>query len=53
MTEYAMRPIGRVSSARSARIDDDWGSVEGVIRLAEGRFTPDSVAVWRSSPTSR
>ena len=44
MTEYTVRPIGRVSSARSARIDDDWGSVESVIRRDEGRFTTDSVA---------
>jgi tRNA-Thr(GGU) m(6)t(6)A37 methyltransferase TsaA len=44
MTEYTVRPIGHVSSARSARIDDDWGSVESVIRLDESRFTPDSVA---------
>ena len=44
MTGYTVHPIGHVSSARSARIDDDWGSVESVIRLDEGRFTPDSVA---------
>jgi tRNA-Thr(GGU) m(6)t(6)A37 methyltransferase TsaA len=44
MTEYTVRPIGRVVSARSARIDDDWGNVESVIRLDEGRFTSDSVA---------
>jgi tRNA-Thr(GGU) m(6)t(6)A37 methyltransferase TsaA len=44
MTEYTVRPIGHVISARSARIDDDWGSVESVIRLDADRFTPDSVA---------
>ncbi|HUV18454.1 MAG TPA: SAM-dependent methyltransferase [Ilumatobacteraceae bacterium] len=44
MTEYFVRPIGHVSSERSSRIDDDWGSVESAIRLDEGRFTPDSVA---------
>ena len=44
MTEYTVRPIGHVFSARSSRTDDDWGSVESVIRLDEGRFTPDSVA---------
>jgi len=44
MTEYTVRPIGHVSSARSSRIDDDWGTVESVIRLDEGRFTPDSLA---------
>jgi len=44
MTEFTVRPIGHVISARSARIDDDWGNVESVIRLDEDRFTPDSVA---------
>jgi tRNA-Thr(GGU) m(6)t(6)A37 methyltransferase TsaA len=44
MTEYTVRPIGSVSSARSARVDDDWGSAESVIRLDKDRFTPDSVA---------
>jgi tRNA-Thr(GGU) m(6)t(6)A37 methyltransferase TsaA len=44
VSEYTVRPIGRVISARSARIDDDWGSVESVIRLDADRFTPDSVA---------
>jgi tRNA-Thr(GGU) m(6)t(6)A37 methyltransferase TsaA len=44
MTQYTVRAIGQVVSARSARIDDDWGSVESVIRLDQGRFTPDSVA---------
>jgi tRNA-Thr(GGU) m(6)t(6)A37 methyltransferase TsaA len=44
MSEYTVRAIGWVESARAARIDDDWGSVESVIRLDEGRFTPDSVA---------
>lgn len=43
MTEYTVCPIGHVSSARSTRIDDDWGSVENVIHLDDGRFTPDSV----------
>lgn len=44
MTEYTVHPVGHVSSARSSRIDDDWGTVESVIRLDEGRFTPDSLA---------
>jgi len=44
MTEYAVRPIGHVASARADRIDDDWGNVESVIRLDDRRFTPDSVA---------
>jgi tRNA-Thr(GGU) m(6)t(6)A37 methyltransferase TsaA len=44
MSEYTVRPIGQVSSTRSTRIDDDWGSVESVIRLDEDRFTTDSVA---------
>jgi tRNA-Thr(GGU) m(6)t(6)A37 methyltransferase TsaA len=44
MSEYTVRSIGWVESARAARIDDDWGSVESVIRLDEGRFAPDSVA---------
>jgi len=44
MSEYVVRPIGHVASARSARIDDDWGDVESVIRLDAGRFTTDSVA---------
>jgi tRNA-Thr(GGU) m(6)t(6)A37 methyltransferase TsaA len=44
MTEYTVRPIGHVASARSARIDDDWGSVESVIHLDGDRFTTDSVA---------
>lgn len=44
MTGYTVRPIGHVISARPARIDDDWGSVESVIRLDEDRFTPDSLA---------
>jgi tRNA-Thr(GGU) m(6)t(6)A37 methyltransferase TsaA len=44
MTEFIVRAIGTVTSARSARIDDDWGSVESVIRLDDARFTPDAVA---------
>ena len=44
MSEYTVCPIGHVASARSSRIDDDWGSVESVIRLDDDRFTPDSVA---------
>jgi tRNA-Thr(GGU) m(6)t(6)A37 methyltransferase TsaA len=44
MTQYTVRAIGQVVSARSARIDDDWGNVESVIRLDENRFAPDSVA---------
>lgn len=39
-----MRAIGHVHTSRSARLDDDWGNVESVIRLDESRFTPDAVA---------
>ncbi len=44
MMEYTVRAIGWVASSRDARIDDDWGDVEGVIRLDGDRFTPESVA---------
>ena len=44
MTEYTIRPIGLVSSAREGRVDDDWGDIESVIRLDAARFTPESVA---------
>ena len=44
MTEYTVRPIGLVSSAREGRVDDDWGDIESVIRLDAARFTPESVA---------
>jgi tRNA-Thr(GGU) m(6)t(6)A37 methyltransferase TsaA len=43
VTEYTVRPIGHVTSARSSRIDDDWGNVESVIHLDASRFTQDSV----------
>ena len=35
-------PVGTVMGGRSEPIDDDWGSVEAVIRLAD-RFDPDVV----------
>ena len=44
MTEFTVRPIGTVSSTRAARLDDDWGDVESVIRLDGDRFTPDALA---------
>jgi tRNA-Thr(GGU) m(6)t(6)A37 methyltransferase TsaA len=44
MTEYTVRPIGHVSSARAARLDDDWGAVESLIRLDRDRFTPEALA---------
>jgi tRNA-Thr(GGU) m(6)t(6)A37 methyltransferase TsaA len=44
MTEFAVRPIGTVSSTRAARLDDDWGDVGSVIRLDGDRFTPDALA---------
>jgi tRNA-Thr(GGU) m(6)t(6)A37 methyltransferase TsaA len=43
VTEYVVRPIGHVSSARAARLDDDWGDVESVIELDPERFTPASI----------
>jgi tRNA (adenine37-N6)-methyltransferase len=40
---HAVRVIGYVSSDRTGRADDDWGSVESVIRLDGDRFDPDSL----------
>jgi len=40
---YSVRAIGQVLSDRAAREDDDWGSVESVIRL-DDRFGPDALA---------
>jgi hypothetical protein len=42
--EYTVAAIGRVVSARVGREDDDWGSVESIIRLDDARFTPDALA---------
>jgi tRNA-Thr(GGU) m(6)t(6)A37 methyltransferase TsaA len=44
MTEYTVSPIGHVSSARAARLDDDWGAVESLIRLDRDRFAPEALA---------
>jgi tRNA-Thr(GGU) m(6)t(6)A37 methyltransferase TsaA len=43
MTEFTVRPIGYVSSTRAARLDDDWGDVESVIRLDSDRFTAEAL----------
>ena len=40
----ALTPIGRVSSARTEPVDDNWDSVESAIQLDRARFTPDSTA---------
>jgi tRNA (adenine37-N6)-methyltransferase len=37
-------PIGVVAGGRTEPIDDDWGSVDSVIRLDGSRFGPDAVA---------
>ena len=38
-----MRPVGTVVGGRVEPVDDDWGTVEAVIRL-DDRFGPDAVA---------
>jgi tRNA-Thr(GGU) m(6)t(6)A37 methyltransferase TsaA len=40
---FEVRPIGRVSSSRVGRLDDDWGDVRSVIHLDAGRFGPDAL----------
>jgi tRNA-Thr(GGU) m(6)t(6)A37 methyltransferase TsaA len=44
MTEYTVRAIGWVMSQRAARLDDDWGDVESVIRLDPDRFASEALA---------
>jgi tRNA-Thr(GGU) m(6)t(6)A37 methyltransferase TsaA len=44
MSEHTVRAIGHVSSERTGRSDDDWGSVDSVIRLDGSRFTPEALA---------
>ncbi|TFH16210.1 MAG: S-adenosylmethionine-dependent methyltransferase [Acidimicrobiales bacterium] len=39
---YSVRAIGEVRSDRAGREDDDWGSVESVIRL-DDRFGPEAL----------
>ncbi|MFD3453107.1 SAM-dependent methyltransferase [Streptomyces sp. NPDC058691] len=43
MSVIEVRPIGRVSGGRAVVEDDDWGGVEAVIRLDEGRFGPEAL----------
>ena len=43
MSEFTVRPIGHVTSAREERLDDDWGEVESEIVLDAERFTPDAL----------
>ena len=38
-----MRPVGVVVGGRPEPVDDDWGTVEAVIRL-DGRFGPEALA---------
>jgi tRNA-Thr(GGU) m(6)t(6)A37 methyltransferase TsaA len=40
---FEVRPIGRVSSSRAGRLDDDWGDVRSVIHLDAARFGPDAL----------
>jgi tRNA-Thr(GGU) m(6)t(6)A37 methyltransferase TsaA len=40
---FEMRPIGRVTSSRVGRLDDDWGDVRSVIHLDGDRFGPDAL----------
>jgi tRNA (Thr-GGU) A37 N-methylase len=42
--EVTLTPIGVVEGGRTEPIDDQWGSVEAVIRLDAARFTGDSLA---------
>lgn len=44
MTTFAMKPIGRVMSARDEAIDDDWDSVETTIVLDPSELRPDAAA---------
>ena len=39
-----IEPIGRVSSPRSAPLDDDWESVTATIALDPDRFTPEALS---------
>jgi tRNA-Thr(GGU) m(6)t(6)A37 methyltransferase TsaA len=39
-----LEPVGVVVGGRAEPIDDDWGTVEAVIRLDGQRFAPDAVA---------
>jgi tRNA-Thr(GGU) m(6)t(6)A37 methyltransferase TsaA len=38
-----LEPVGIVVGGRVAPIDDDWGTVEAIIRLDGARFGPDAV----------
>ena len=44
MATIAMKPIGRVMSARDEAIDDDWDSVETVIVLDPAELKSDATA---------
>lgn len=44
MTAFAMRPIGRVVSARAEPEDDGWDAVECRIELDPARFGPEALA---------
>ena len=39
-----LEPVGVVVGGRAEAIDDEWGSVEAVIRLDAAQFGPDAVA---------
>jgi tRNA (Thr-GGU) A37 N-methylase len=43
MTEFAMRAIGHVVSARTAAEDDDWDSVASRIELDPAQFGPEAL----------
>ena len=40
----ALEPVGVVVGGRTDAVDDDWGTVEAVIRLDRSRFGADAVA---------
>ncbi len=44
VSDFTVRPIGRVVSDRSGRGDDEWGDVESTIQLDAERFSPDALA---------
>jgi tRNA (Thr-GGU) A37 N-methylase len=44
VTVISLDPIGVVVGGRSEPIDDNWSSVEAIIRLDAGRFGPEAVA---------
>jgi len=42
--DIVLKPIGRVTSARDAAIDDDWDAVPARIELDPAQFTADATA---------